>query len=255
MPPRVTTVLCLLAAACGACSSRAPAAAASAHAAPPLPEAAAPLTIEFPFAPPPAAPAAGWTAAHDDGAKGVYLTYDDGPKPSTTMRLLDILDGQQVKATFFLIGRKAVKHPEVVREIVARGHEIGNHSYDHKMEWGMKTSALVADALEGKAALEEIAGRPVPLYRPPGGSLRLAAACDSLGMKFVAWTASIGDCASKKGPASLVKLFKKQEEARVLFHNPLIILMHDTNTRTVDAAPKLVALLRSKGYDFLSEWY
>jgi len=67
----------------------------------------------------------------DTEVKVVALTYDDGPSSPYTNQLLDILDRYQVKATFFEIGRKIEKHPEIVPMIVARGHELGNHSYSH----------------------------------------------------------------------------------------------------------------------------
>ena len=68
----------------------------------------------------------------DTEVKVVALTYDDGPSPPSTNQLLDILDRYQVKATFFEIGRNIEKHPEIVQMIVARGDELGNHSYSHK---------------------------------------------------------------------------------------------------------------------------
>ncbi len=66
-----------------------------------------------------------------DGARGVALTFDDGPSPSSTPRILDMLDAAKVKATFFVIGKKAEAHPDLVRDIVRRGHAIAMHSHAH----------------------------------------------------------------------------------------------------------------------------
>ena len=195
-----------------------------------------------------------WSSALGDGEKSVYLTFDDGPRPVSTERILDVLDKEGVKATFFVIGWKAEKHPDIVREIVRRGHTLGNHTYDHIMPWAGNFNKYVDNAVKGREAVEKAAGVDVPLFRPPGGSLRLIDTLEEKGMKVVLWTTLSGDCAPGKPPAYLIHLVKLQEQKRPVFHNPMVILMHDTHEHTALALPDIIAYLKKKGFRFQSEW-
>lgn len=78
------------------------------------------------------------------GRKEIFFTFDDGPEPESTPLILDVLDKHSAKATFFLIGRKAQKYPELVKNILDRGHEIGNHSFDHRDPWKLSKEDLIA---------------------------------------------------------------------------------------------------------------
>jgi peptidoglycan/xylan/chitin deacetylase (PgdA/CDA1 family) len=103
------------------------------------------------------------------GARGVALTFDDGPDPEITPRLLDLLDERGVAATFFVTGEKAAAHPELIWEIILRGHAIGNHSYSHLpflMLTGMRTLRREVKAAQTTLARFGV----VPLaFRPPVG--------------------------------------------------------------------------------------
>ena len=104
------------------------------------------------------------------GARGVALTFDDGPDPVWTRDVLDTLDRRGARATFFVIGRKAEAHADVVHEIVARGHTIGLHSYAHDRLFSLRTARTVRRDLErGIAVLERITGERPVLFRPPIG--------------------------------------------------------------------------------------
>lgn len=195
-----------------------------------------------------------WSESFGCGEKTVYLTFDDGPKPGRTEKVLDVLDRKGVKGTFFLIGRKAVRHPGLVREIAERGHTVGNHTFSHMIPWGKNRKRYVANALEGKRVLEEILGREVPLMRPPGGNLRLIDELEENGMKVALWNTLSGDCRSGKPPFYLLGNIRMQDEKRPMFHYPMIILMHDTSTRTALALPRIIDYLESKGYRFLADW-
>lgn len=100
----------------------------------------------------------------------ILLTFDDGPDPDVTPRVLDVLDRHGHKAIFFLIGAKAEAHPEIVREIVRRGHIVGNHTYAHS-PWANFLGArhLVADIERTDAAIERACGVRPSLFRPPLG--------------------------------------------------------------------------------------
>jgi peptidoglycan/xylan/chitin deacetylase (PgdA/CDA1 family) len=197
---------------------------------------------------------AAWTSALARDRKTVYLTFDDGPRPHATENVLDILDDEGVRATFFLVGKKAVLHPDIVQEIVRRGHTIGNHTYTHMMPWGKNRKLYVEDALKNRKLLEDIAGVPVPLFRPPGGNLRMIGEIEKAGMKPVLWTTLSGDCAEGKAPAYLKSIISLQEERRPIFHYPMIVLMHDPSTRTAEALPKIIAYFKKNGYRFSADW-
>lgn len=100
----------------------------------------------------------------------VALTFDDGPSPLTTRRVLDELARAGVRATFFVVGRKALAHPELVREIAAQGHELGLHGFDHDRLFSLRGSRHVEADIRRTQAAVVAAGAPEPkLFRPPIG--------------------------------------------------------------------------------------
>lgn len=107
---------------------------------------------------------------HGPDRPEVALTFDDGPSPKTTPRVLAELAQSNTRATFFVIGRKALAHPELVREIVAAGHEVGLHGFEHDRLFSLRGSAQVADDIRRTQDAIEAAGAPRPLlFRPPIG--------------------------------------------------------------------------------------
>lgn len=109
------------------------------------------------------------------GEKNVSLTFDDGPHPTGTPALLDILRQHQVPATFFLLGERARRWPELVREILSEGHQIGNHSWSHADFWKCSKTHLLKELCRCQQTLEEIAGEPVQWMRPPYGHVTYTA--------------------------------------------------------------------------------
>jgi peptidoglycan/xylan/chitin deacetylase (PgdA/CDA1 family) len=162
------------------------------------------------------------------GARGVVLTFDDGPDPKTTPRVLDVLDGEKVKATFFVIAKKDEQHPELVREIVRRGHAIGLHSYAHDRLFALRGQRRVAkDLARGVAVLEAITGEKPDLFRPPIGHTNpaIARVADAMDLTVVGWSLSARDGVKGVAPADVV--------ARVRRHvkDGAILLMHDAAER------------------------
>jgi peptidoglycan-N-acetylglucosamine deacetylase len=105
--------------------------------------------------------------------EGVALTFDDGPDSSFTPELLDILNEAGAVATFFLVGRRAVKHPLIVRRMLHEGHVLGSHSWSHLDPRTISAQALIREYRDGRRAIEDIAGVQVPLFRPPMGHVGL----------------------------------------------------------------------------------
>lgn len=98
--------------------------------------------------------------------KRIYLTFDDGPIPEVTPRVLDLLDRYGVKATFFMVGDNVRRHPELLEEVLRRGHAVGNHTMHHLKGAGVTTSRYLADVKEAEKYIKS------HLFRPPHGWLR-----------------------------------------------------------------------------------
>ena len=121
----------------------------------------------------------------------VALTFDDGPSPELTPKVLDLLATRGMRATFFCVAAKAARHPELMREIALRGHEVGNHSHFHSAAFAcLGFRGLRLDIDTAQAILMETAGRAPRFFRPPMGfrSPLLDPVLHALGLKLVTWT-------------------------------------------------------------------
>jgi peptidoglycan/xylan/chitin deacetylase (PgdA/CDA1 family) len=120
------------------------------------------------------------------------LTFDDGPDPASgaTCAVLDALDSAGAKATFFLVGEQLAVAPELGREILVRGHEVGVHGQHHFRHDRVSAAESVADIQAGHAAVAELLGAPPRFYRPPYGKLTPegAQSCRQLGLEIVYWS-------------------------------------------------------------------
>ncbi len=131
-----------------------------------------------------------WRA--EPGARAVALTFDDGPFPETTRKVLKILEAGGHKATFFVMGRKVRKFPELVKEIHDAGHELGLHGFEHDRLYALKPPRYVADDIaRTQTAVEKACGVRPLWFRPPIGyvSSRTAAGAKRAGVRIVAWSA------------------------------------------------------------------
>jgi len=106
--------------------------------------------------------------------RAVALTFDDGPDPSFTPRVLDILEREGVRGTFFMIGRRAAHAPAVTRRIAEAGHDLGNHTWSHASLWRCGPDRTEREIGDGHAAIAQAAGAPPRFFRPPWGKTNLA---------------------------------------------------------------------------------
>jgi peptidoglycan/xylan/chitin deacetylase (PgdA/CDA1 family) len=162
------------------------------------------------------------------GVRGWALTFDDGPDPDTTPAVLDALDAANAKATFFVIARKAEAHPEIVRDILERGHAVGLHSYAHDRFFTLRTEKRVrADLERGIEVLTAITGERPVLFRPPIGHTNpiVGRVAEDLELVTVGWTVSARDGLSGADADRVV--------ARVAsrLRDGAIVLMHDASER------------------------
>jgi peptidoglycan-N-acetylglucosamine deacetylase len=125
------------------------------------------------------------------GGRGVALTFDDGPHPEHTPRVLDELACRGAKATFFMIGEKVERHPDVARAVARAGHEIGSHAHRVDRLLALRGLPAIRDDLRRSVeALESVLGERPALFRPPYGVLnpRIFRACDELSLEVVGWS-------------------------------------------------------------------
>ncbi|MGV3617384.1 MAG: polysaccharide deacetylase family protein [Fimbriimonas sp.] len=183
----------------------------------------------------------------DPAQREIALTFDDGPHPAFTPRLLEVLRRERVPATFFLVGFQAEAQPDLVRTIEADGNEIANHTYHHV---SLPKIDPVSAADEIKACgkvLQRITGRAPHLFRPPGGRYtpEVERIAEALGYTTVLWTADPGDYAS---PGTAIILDRTLRETR----NGGILLLHDGIDQTIDVLPTLIHALRAEGFEFVT---
>ena len=192
---------------------------------------------------------------HGDLAeKKIALTFDDGPNDPYTSEVLKILKDNRVQATFFLLGKNVEANPQSARDIVAAGHAIGNHSYDHR-NLVTRTNAQVRDEiLKGENAIERATGQKTALFRPPYGDKDALTLRQTrkLGLVMIEWSVSAEDW-RRPGPDRIVHNVVRE------VRNGSIILMHDGDktrrgdrSQTVAALPRIISELRQKGYEFVT---
>lgn len=177
----------------------------------------------------------------------VVLTFDDGPRPKKTERILDVLDEYCVKATFFEIGQWVAAHPELTREVLARGHTVGSHSWSHPRNLGhLLVDKAEAEIDRGFEVLNDVSGgRAAPFFRYPGlnTSATLNAYLATRGDAIISCDV-VSDDWRQISASEIVK----RTLARVQRQGKGIILFHDTESATVEALPILLSELEKRGY-------
>ncbi len=191
----------------------------------------------------------------DSSERSIYLTFDDGPIPESTPFLLETLDKYGVKATFFVVGENVRKYPELFRQIVERGHQIGNHTNHHLGSFKHWTVTYLIDTYEcqllikGEASLSgEKSEGTMPLFRPPHGWMRHSIYYWlSKRYRIVMWDLVTRDY-SKWLTADDV-----YDNVRRYARNGSIVTFHDS-LKSIDklrtALPRAIEWLQAEGYEF-----
>jgi peptidoglycan/xylan/chitin deacetylase (PgdA/CDA1 family) len=198
------------------------------------------------------------------GVPMTALTFDDGPHPDLTPQILDVLDLYEVKATFMMMGYAVERHPDIVSEVVRRGHEIGNHTWRHKHV--SKTSAETArrEIEQGTSIIEDVAGVPVRLFRPPQGRLSEAVVrlVTELQQDIVLWSVTRGRKAwqtpepvasyvvDSTGPGDIVDLHDGIGRGLFAPGSDLATTLMDRRQVEVDALPSIIEQLQQRGLHF-----
>lgn len=153
----------------------------------------------------------------------VILTFDDGPDEDATPAVLEALDSAGATATFFVLGSQVEAHPDLAKEVVARGHELGLHGYAHERQDRIEPARSRDDLLRASSVIEDILGMGCQWYRPPFGKMSAAAAqaCQELRLTTVYWSAWGVDWEAH--PASrIAELVSEQMD------DGAIVLLHDS---------------------------
>lgn len=153
--------------------------------------------------------------------KGIMLTFDDGPNPLYTGKLLDLLAAHDIKALFFVVASKAQKYPDLINRMQAEGHVIGIHHYTHRSSFLLSPEQLKAQLRQSQVILQQLSGQKIQLYRPPYGHFNLSTAVLAKAFHIMTWSGMFGDWRSKTAQTTL--LLKLQQHVQ----DGKIYVLHD----------------------------
>jgi peptidoglycan/xylan/chitin deacetylase (PgdA/CDA1 family) len=174
----------------------------------------------------------------------VWLTFDDGPHPEITPRVLDLLASEGVPATFFVVGQEALQRPELLRRMVHEGHSVAGHSWSHVERSHLDAVGLWRDIARTRAAILDSCGQRTDVYRPPYGRLTLPLLGLALAgrIRVALWSLDSKDDASRAKEVILARCWDA--------HGGDILLFHDDTEASLEALPDLIKRLRDRGLGF-----
>lgn len=184
--------------------------------------------------------------------KVVALTFDDGPHPVFTPAILKILDKYKIKATFFMVGKQMEKYPNIVKQAIDSGNEIGNHTYTHPHDIEADTDAQMIRELDKcEQIIENMTGKRAHLFRPPRGLINgsVLTIANEEGYKTILWTVC-ADHHDAPTPEDMARRVMRRIKPGA------IVLAHDGMTgmrwRDVPATEEIIRQLQAKGYKFVT---
>ncbi|PLT47670.1 Peptidoglycan N-acetylglucosamine deacetylase [Paenibacillus pasadenensis] len=189
------------------------------------------------------------TAKLEKGAKAVALTFDDGPDAATTVKILDILRKEKVKATFFVVGTQVKKYPEVMQRIVDEGHALGNHTTHHPDLSKTGKTKILQEIKDNDTLIQKAVGITPTMFRPPYGatSAELKAILSEGGRTEVLWNVDTRDWAGTSVKTMRANVAKHAKPGS-------IILMHSFGSKlhTAELLPLIIHDLKTAGYRFVT---
>ena len=183
----------------------------------------------------------------DPSGKYVAFTFDDGPHPKVTPRILQTLRNYNIKATFFMLGNQVEKYPDLAKQVADYGHEIGNHTYSHPNLKKLTTEEMMEEIHRTNEIITLTTGIKPTSFRPPYGIYtdEVLHYTKQNGYSTILWSVDSLDWKSRN--ASAINHTVTQHTT-----NGSIILMHDIHAATADALPQLIQTLQAKGYQFIT---
>lgn len=176
--------------------------------------------------------------------KLVALTFDDGPSPQYTERLLDILKKNNVHATFFVIGKNAEKYPKIVAREHTEGHEIGSHTWSHPNLKNISQKKMEAERDKTDAIIKKITGETPKFLRPPYGNEN-AKVRAVWNRPLINWSVDTLDWKYRSKKHNIAAVNEQTKEGS-------IILFHDIHKTSVDSIQSVIDNLKAKGYKFVT---
>ena len=178
----------------------------------------------------------------------VSMTFDDGPHPKLTPRLLDLLKERGIKATFFVIGKCVAEYPDIAKRIVDEGHEIANHTWNHPQLPKLSPTAFAAEITQTNEAIKQATGILPVTMRPPYGAINAGITKrlnEEYGLSVILWSVDPQDWKIRKADHVSSHIIKNAAPGA-------IILAHDIHASTIDAMPAALDALQAKGYKFVT---
>ena len=184
------------------------------------------------------------------GAGAILLTFDDGPHPDITPKVLDLLDEYKARSLFFVTGTAIKNSPSLVKEILSRGHKIGNHTFSHMSTDKVPCRIYRSDIEKCQRSIHELTGDLPVYFRPPKGLLTIKTilSIKFLRIKIVRWSLDTGEYSYLKHKSSqeLAENFLRKVKSRD------IVLSHDDNDKIPEMLRIILPVLTSKGFDLYS---
>ncbi|HGF7251389.1 TPA: polysaccharide deacetylase family protein [Enterococcus faecium] len=175
-------------------------------------------------------------------SKTIALTFDDGPNPSTTPKLLEVLKQKDIHATFFVLGENVSQNEQLLKKEVQDGHQIGSHTFSHKDLAGLSDQEISAEITQTDNAILKAIGKKPAYVRPPYGSITKKGA-GIINRPMIEWSVESKDWQSRQKEKIL-------QQVKSTVYDGAIILLHDIYPETVDAVPVLIDELKREGYTF-----
>lgn len=176
--------------------------------------------------------------------KKVALTFDDGPHPENTIKIIDLLDKYEAKATFFMLGNRVNFYPKIAAKVAEHGHELGNHTWNHKDLTKLSKDEGLKEYERTRQSIEEATGKSPTVVRPPYGAINEEVQ-NALSKPSILWTIDTLDWKSQD-PDEITRIVKENVQ------DGSIILMHDIQSSTVQAIEPILQFLKEEGYEFVT---
>jgi peptidoglycan/xylan/chitin deacetylase (PgdA/CDA1 family) len=177
----------------------------------------------------------------------IALTFDDGPHPEYADKLVSVLRQNNVPATFFVVGKMVLQHPELIQELSLAGHEIEVHGFTHTNLTKLSAEEVEKELTGTRSIIEDITGKKCFFFRPPGGQFnnKVIKKATSLGMEMVLWSVFPKDHEENDPQVIIQRVMSQATDGGV-------VLLHSGRDPTLAALPEIIKRLREKGYEFVT---
>lgn len=179
----------------------------------------------------------------------IYLTFDDGPVPEVTSWVLNVLKKHNIKATFFCIGGNIQKNPDIFTQVIAEGHQVANHSFNHLNGWKTKTKTYVENVLQAEDIILKKTQNSARLFRPPYGKIKLKQSYElrKLGFKIIMWNVLSKDYDTSLLPEQCISnvMLNVRSGSIINFHDSI-----KASGNLYKSLPSVIEELIKEGYVF-----